>query len=123
MTEKRQPDKIAVARVQEGQKILANRNLYVIELDEEKVNPYYLKAFFESEPGISLLKSIAVGTHIPTIGVDMLKNVMIPIPPLEEQRKIAEKYQATMDEIAIYRIKLEKAMSRLHHILDEEREG
>ena len=117
------PDKIAIARVQEGQKILANKNLYVIELDETKVIPYYLKAFFESEQGIAVLRSITVGTSVPNIGVDKLKKVMIPIPSLEEQRRIAEKYQATMDEIAIYRIKLEKAMSRLHHILDEEREG
>ncbi|WP_352402811.1 N-6 DNA methylase [Pyramidobacter sp.] len=115
--------KLAVARVQEGQKILANWNLYIIELDEEKVNPYYLKAFFESERGIAVLKSISSGTSISVIGVDMLKKVKIPVPPLEEQNRIAQKYQATMDEIAIYRIKLEKAMSRLHHILDEEREG
>lgn len=117
------PYKVAIANVREGQKILANGNLYIIELDHEKVDPYYLKAFFESEQGIAVLKSITVGATIPNIGVDKLKKVEIPIPSLEEQKRIAERYQTTLDEIAIYKIKLEKAMNRLHHIIDEECEG
>ena len=40
------PYKIAVADVPNDKKILANGNLFVIELDLEKINPYYLKAFF-----------------------------------------------------------------------------
>ena len=39
------PVKIAVASVEEGRKILANGNLYVIELDETKVNPYFVKDY------------------------------------------------------------------------------
>ena len=117
------PYKVAIAEVHDGQKILANGNLYIIELDLDKVDPYYLKAFFESEQGIAVLKSITVGATIPNIGVDKLKKVEIPIPSLDEQRRIAEKYQTTLDEIAIYKLKMEKALSRLHHIFDEEREG
>lgn len=113
------PYKVAVATVQEGQKILANGNLYIIELDEEKVNPYYLKAFFESELGIATLKSITVGATIPSIGVEKLKKVNIPLPSLEEQKRVAEKYQSTMDEIAILKLRIEKATDRLHHIFDE----
>ena len=114
------PYKIAIAKIQEGQRILANGNLYIIELDEDKVNPYYLKAFFESEQGIAVLKSITVGATIPNIGVDKLKKVEIPLPSLEVQKRIAERYQATLDEIAAYKSKMEKAMNLLHHIFDEE---
>lgn len=39
------PVKMAIASVKEGNKILANGNLYVIELDEDKINPYFLKAY------------------------------------------------------------------------------
>ena len=46
------PFKVAVAQVEEGKKILGNGNLYIIELDQSKVNPYYLQAFFESEQGL-----------------------------------------------------------------------
>ena len=114
------PYKIAVASVKEGQQILANGNLYIIELDEEKANPYYIKAFFESEQGTAVLKSITVGATIPNIGVDKLKKIEIPLPPLEEQERIAQKYQATLDEISMIKIRLEKAINKLHHIFDEE---
>lgn len=116
------PYKVAIAKIDNDQKIIANGNLYVIELDESRVNPYFVKAFFESEQGISALKSITVGATIPNIGVDKLKRVDIPLPPMEEQERIAQKYQATLDEIAILKLRLEKAMSRLYHIFDEESE-
>lgn len=114
------PYKIAIANVRENQKILANGNLYIIELDEEKANPYYIKAFLESEAGIAVLKSITVGATIPNIGVSELRKVKIPVPPLEVQNRIAQKYQATLDEIEVLKMRLERATNRLHHILDED---
>ena len=36
------PYKVAVASVKDGQRILANGNLYIIELDESRANPYYI---------------------------------------------------------------------------------
>ena len=117
------PYKVAVAHIPEGQKVLANGNLYIIELDEQKVNPYYLKAFFESDLGTASLKSISVGATIPNIGVDQLKKLSVPVPPMEEQMKFVLKYQAALDEISILKLKLQKATSRLHHIFDEESEG
>ena len=117
------PFKIAVATVQDEQKILANGNLYVIELDETKANPYYIKAFLESERGIAALKRITVGTTIPSIGVDKLKNLIVPLPALEEQNQIATKYLAVLDEISVLKTKLENALSRLNHVFDEEVEG
>ena len=113
------PFKIAIATPKEGQQILANGNLYIIEVNEEKANPYYIKAFFESEQGIAALKSIVVGSTIPNIGVESLKSLKIPIPSLEEQNKIAEKYQATQDEIKVLKLRLAKAVDRLYHIFDE----
>ena len=65
------PYKVAVASVKEGTRIIGNGNMYIIELDEEKANPYYIKAFFESEQGIAALKSITVGATIQSIGVDI----------------------------------------------------
>ena len=116
------PYKVAIASIKDGQKILANGNLYIIELDLEKVNPFYLKAFFESEQGIAVLKSISVGATVPNIGVDKLKKVAIPVPPLEEQKRIADRYQSTLDEVSICKIRLNKAINKLHHIFDEESE-
>lgn len=113
------PYKVAVAEVKEGQKIMGNGNLYIIELDEEKVNPYYLAAFFGSEQGTAALKSITVGATIPNIGVEQLKSLVIPIPLIEKQKKIAEEYQRIKDEITMLQLKLEKARNRMAHIIEE----
>lgn len=118
-----EPYKVAVANIKDGQKILANGNLYIIELDETRINPYYLKAFFESRKGIASLKNASAGTVFPSIGIDKLKSIKIPCPPLEEQKNIAQKYQAKQDEICVLNIRLEKAIDQLSHIFDDESEG
>lgn len=114
------PYKIAVAEVKEGQRILGNGNLYIIELDEEKADPYYLAAFFGSEQGTAALRSITVGATIPNIGVEQLTKLVIPIPPIEKQKEIADKYKTVKDEITMLQLKLEKAKNRMAHIIEEE---
>lgn len=114
------PHKIAVAAVKEGQQILASGNLYIIEIDEKKADPYYLRAFFESERGSAILKSITHGVAIQTIAADDLKNIRIPLLPMEEQKRIARKYCAEMDEIAILKRKIARTEERLHGVFDEE---
>lgn len=114
------PYKIAVAEINAGQKIMANGNLYLIELDEEKANPYYIAAFLGSEYGIAALKSITVGATIPNIGVDQLKKLMIPLPDLEKQNSIAANYLAARDELSMLQLKIEKARNRLTHVFEEE---
>ena len=113
------PFKIAVAELSEKRKVLANGNLYIIELDESKVDPYYLKAFFDSDAGIAALKSIVVGAVIPSIGVEQLKKIMIPIVPLEEQHRIAEQYRVRITEVKLLRRKLDKALSGMKHVFDD----
>ncbi len=116
------PFKVAVAHVESGEKILANGNLYIIDLDETKINPYYLKAYLESEQGIAALKGIAVGATIPNIAVEQLRKLMIPLMSLAQQEKIAERYLATLDEIAVLKLKIAKAKSSLKNIMDAEKE-
>ena len=117
------PYKVAVVNMNGERQILANGNLYIIELDEEKANPYYIKAFLDSEDGIATLKGITVGATIPNIGVEDLKSIMIPLPSLEEQERIANKYQAARDEVFILQKRLEQAINRLQHCLDDDKEG
>lgn len=114
------PHKIAVAAVKEGQQILASGNLYIIEIDEKKADPYYLRAFFESERGSAILKSITHGVAIQTIAADDLKNIRIPLLPMEEQKRIVRKYCAEMDEIAILKREIARTEERLHGVFDEE---
>ena len=113
------PVKIAVASVEEGRKILANGNLYVIELDETKVNPYFVKAYLESENGTIALSRVTVGATLPNIPVDGLKKIMIPCPDISVQNEVAEKYLAKMDEVKILKHKLTRATAELKSIYEE----
>lgn len=113
------PYKVVVASVADGEKLLANANLYVVELDTEKADPYYLKAFFESEEGQSRFRGITVGATIPSIGVKDLKAMSIPLPSMEEQRKIGQQCRDVLDEIAQLKEQLEMAKKRLACLIIE----
>ena len=113
------PYKVAVAEIKEGQRILANGNLYIIEVDEEQIDPYYLAAFFSGESGTAALKSITVGATIPNIGVEQMKKLVIPIPEMEVQKEIASRYQQAKDEIMMLQLKIEKARDRMKHVCEE----
>lgn len=117
------PYKVAVASVQKEQRILANGNLYIINIDEEKANPYYIMSFFNSEQGMAVLKNITVGAVMPSIGVDKLKKIQIPLPPMETQERIAQKYKEALNEVAEIKLSLEKAVNDLHNIFGEEYEN
>lgn len=113
------PYKVAVADFDEHRTVIGNGNLYIIELDEEKINPLYLKAFFESEDGVASLRRITVGSSMPNISANSLKHAMIPVPSMEEQLRIAERYAAKEDEIRVLRLKLQKAQNDIRSIFEE----
>ena len=48
-----------------------------------------------------------------------LRKVIIPLPSMDEQHEIAEKYKVAQDEVIISRLRLEKALNNLVHIFDE----
>lgn len=114
------PLKVAVASIEDEQKILASGNLYIIELDETKANPYYVKAYLESEQGIAALSRINVGSVIPNISLEDLTNMLIPNPSIEIQNEFAEKYLIKMDEIKILKYRLQKATMTLKNMFEEE---
>lgn len=114
------PYKMAVAADLKDEKVLVTGNFYIIELDESKINPFYLQAFLESDLGTALLKKYSSGDIISMISLDQLKKLPVPLPPMEEQKRVAIRYRAALDEIAIAKIRLEKARNRMHQIWQEE---
>lgn len=115
------PVKMAIASVKGENKILANGNLYVIELDEERINPYFLEAYLESENGKASLSRVAVGATLLNLPVEGLKKITIPLPDLKSQKIIADKYYAKINEIKELKCRLEKATAELEHIYTEEK--
>lgn len=115
------PFKVGVASVKEDQKILANGNLYIINLDENKADPVYVQAYLESDQGQTRLKAAASGAVMMSIGADVLKSIVIPLPPLEKQKKVREAYLAAQKDFREQKKRLEEAQNRLAHVFDTER--
>ena len=117
LTKTGSPDfKSAVVQVAEGMEILATGNMFIIEIDEKKANSYYLQALFDSELGRALFKSIYVGSVIPTISLEKLRKLEIPLPSLEEQNIIGEKYKEELERMADLKEKLSTSREKLKQI-------
>ena len=117
LTKTGSPDfKSAVVQVVEGMEILATGNMFILEIDETKANPYYVQALFDSELGRALFKSIYVGSVIPTISLEKLRKLEIPLPSPEEQNIIGEKYKEELERIADLKEKLSTSREKLKRI-------
>lgn len=81
----------------------------------EPINPFYLQAFLSSYIG----EKIYTGGVIPTITLEKLKKMIIPLPPLEEQMDITNAYAATTDELVMLNRKIERVKNRLKNIFDK----
>ena len=99
--------------------IVPSDNMYVIELDTNRINPYYVKVFLESQQGKALLNSRSNQATIINISRKELENLEIPVPPLSVQNKIAEAYLARADEYKVCQLKLEDATNRLNSVFDD----
>ena len=109
-----------MADVPDGQTVLANGNLYIIRLDTSRVDPHFVAAFFASEDGKAALERMVVGTAIPNLPLRNLKEIEVPVPPMERQRDVSERYQACLDEIEVLKIRVEKARASAASAYEEE---
>ena len=107
--------KSAVVKLEEGTEAIITGNLYLIRANEEKLDPFFLQAFFSSETGTKLFSSICVGSTLPIISLDNLKNMEVPVPPLDEQKEIGLVYAAAMDEAVLLKRKLAQSLEKMAH--------
>jgi len=108
--------KIATVQIS-NERIIASGNLLVIRPNKDKINPVYLKTFFDSKNGKKILESIQVGSVILSINPSQLKEIEISMPNTEKQEEIAKKYLAKIDLLKITRkklIQLEKDIESIH---------
>lgn len=90
-----------------GKTILVNGNMYILRLDDQKIDPYFLQAYLESEEGQAKLAEISIsrGGVIIQLGIIDLKLFRIPFYPLEEQKKISEAFRKNIQEIQTFQKK------------------
>lgn len=109
------PFKVAVIPETEN-KILAGGNVYCIKTCDD-VNPYYLALFLKSEQGVMQLNALAGGGNHQIISLRDLERVKIPMIPLDEQNKIAEKYLSLVGEIKSLQKKIESFTDEIKTLL------
>lgn len=73
--------------VEPKEKWIATGNIIVFRPNKEKINPYYLKVFLDSEKSRKILKLVQTDTSIISISTRALKNMVISAPPMTHQKK------------------------------------
>ncbi|MDO4701966.1 MAG: N-6 DNA methylase [Erysipelotrichaceae bacterium] len=112
--------KSAVVNLKDNETLVVAGNFFIIELEEDKIDPFYLQAFLMSDLGVNALNHIKSGTHIYTMSIDRLSNMDIPLPSLEVQKKIGKVYKDTVEELIVLNKQLEKNKNKLNAIFEEE---
>lgn len=112
--------KFAVIEIKNGERYIPSGNFTILRLNTDIINPYYLKMFFESNKGIMIINSIKSGGVLPAINLSQLKEIDVPVPPIEEQEKALNRFLAKNDEIKMLKNKLKKLEENLSDIANEE---
>jgi len=113
------PFKIAIVDVPDDKMILANGNLYFVELDESLVNPRFVELFLQSEAGISQLNRFAKGSVMKTISIQDLRKIKIPEIPRSKQDQIAEKYEMFNEQLIILQKQAEIIKDKKSRLIEE----
>lgn len=66
-----------------------NPRLVRFSFDRNRIDPWFFKEIFESEPIQALLRQSAQGGTMGVLNASILRSIKIPVPPLPEQRAIA----------------------------------
>ena len=71
--------------------VLPGAFLIRFRLDIEKAHPLFFRFFFNSNEGQQRLLSVAQGAAQQNINITNVRKVRVPLPPLIDQERIAEK--------------------------------
>lgn len=106
-----------------GKPVVPSANLFVCRLRRDKVDPWYLRAFFESESGNALLASASTGALVRSISLRNLEEMRIPLPALARQREIGRIFREKFARYRGLRAEAEEAARGLAEVFRPERTG
>lgn len=112
------PCKLAVYSKRRGEAAVMVGNMYALSVDEDKLNPYYLQAYLQSELGAAALDACSTGSALPIISVEALKGLQIPLLPMEKQNKIAERCEKLLHEVQVLKRHLNSTLKELGKVYE-----
>ena len=111
--------KVAVAEIK-NRKIIPNGNLLVLRLNTEKINPYYLQAYLNSENGQLSLKQIQTGAIIMSINPSRIEQMKVSIVDKETQDIFVERYKRKLMELNIAQEHVKKLKYQIDNLFTNE---
>lgn len=96
MTTKSTKVKLAVINEEPKEKVIVSGGMLILRPKNDKIDPTYLKMFFDSNKGKEILSSVQKGSIITTISVGNFTMVKVPCPPLDKQRTLSKKYNSML---------------------------
>lgn len=94
-------------------RIIPSGNLFIVRAKTDVVDPNYLLAFLLSDDGTKALDYATTGTSIKTIGATSLKELIVPIPDITTQKRIAEEIRAAQTEVVVYKQRIRRAEEKI----------
>jgi type I restriction enzyme S subunit len=93
-----------VARVKKHDLDFYGQNMYLLRLNQEKINVSYFLYFFDSKIMKRYFSSIKNSSSQGYLKAGQIESIKIPIPPLSEQKRIVsilDKFDALVNDISI----------------------
>lgn len=93
---------IALATTRDSGTIGTHRFLSYVPRDRRKIDTNWARWFFLSEPGMERIRRAAPGTAVRnrTLAVKRFEDLVIPLPPIEDQRRVAARLDRVRIEVA-----------------------
>ena len=110
------PKKVVVAQIEENENILVSGNMFILELDLDKVDPFYLASYFTGAEGQQKLLESSVGNFVSSIVTTKLKAMEIDLPDMDKQKEIGKKYFDTVTKIAELKSELAANIEKLGNL-------
>jgi hypothetical protein len=83
--------------------------------NRNKIDPWYLAAFLASPIGQERIRALAVGTTIVRVPVDEMARLVLPLPDIDQQRRIAQRHRAFKQATTAHRA-VATALEELHEL-------
>lgn len=99
ITAKNTTVKIAIYQQRDDCKVILTGNLLAIRVDQQKVSPYYLMTYFNSDICKAVIKSIQTGTTLKTISPNNLRKMKVSMIPEDMQEKLAHLFREKLNEV------------------------
>jgi type I restriction enzyme S subunit len=78
---------------------VASTEFIPIAVNKDSLDPYYLGAYLRSPSFVAYASQNTTGSRQPRVRLDALWNALIPLPPLEEQRRIVARIEELMGRV------------------------